>query len=90
MQLLQEVLVGNLRKLLPCKISTSSLIFSWGDLRAVFQYLKGGFLEGMGQTLQQVCGDRARENDLKPKEGRSRLDFYLFHNRGGDALAQVA
>ena len=40
-----------------------------GDLRAAFQYLKGGCKKGGDRFFSRVCGDRIRGNGLKLKRG---------------------
>jgi len=44
-----------------------------GDLRAAFQYLKGGYRKDGEGLFTRVCSDRTRGNGSKLKEGRFRL-----------------
>jgi len=44
-----------------------------GDLRADFQYVKGGYKKEESRLLSRDCCDRTRRNDFKLKEGRFRL-----------------
>jgi len=47
-----------------------------GDLKAVFQYLKGGLQASWrGDLLQGTCSDRMRGYGFKLKEGRFRSDI---------------
>jgi len=46
-----------------------------GDLRAVFQYLKGAYRKDGEGLFSRVCSDRTRGNGSKLKEGRFRLDI---------------
>lgn len=54
----------------------------WGQLVAVFQYLKGGYKKEGGRIVSRVCCARTRGNDFKLKEGRFRLNtkekFFLL------------
>lgn len=82
---------------LPCKDRLKKLgLFSlekrslWGDLIAAFQCLKGGCKKEKDRLFSKVCGDRTRENGLKLKEWRFKLDIRnFFCNKGGEALEQV-
>jgi len=47
----------------------------WGDLIAVFQYLKGAYRKDGEGLFTRVCSDRTRGNVCKLKEGRFRLDI---------------
>ena len=47
----------------------------WEDLTVVFQYLKGAYRKAGEGLLGRACGDRARCNGFKLKEGRFRLDI---------------
>jgi len=46
-----------------------------GDLRAVFQYLKGAYRKDGEGLFTGLCSDRTRGNGCKLKEGRFRLDI---------------
>jgi len=46
-----------------------------GDLRAVFQYLKGAYRKDGEGLFARVCSDRTRGNGCKLKEVRFRLDI---------------
>jgi len=46
-----------------------------GDLRAAFQYLKGGYRKDGDNLFSKACCERARSNVLKLREGRFRLDL---------------
>ena len=63
-----------------------------GDLRAIFQYQKGGCKKEGDRLFSRVCCDRTRGNGFKPKEVRIRLDIrkIFFMIRVSEALAQVA
>jgi len=80
---------------LPCENRLRELgLFSlergrlWGDLRAAFQYLKGGCKKERGRHFSTVCWDGTKWNSLKLKEERSRLDIRkkYFAVRGSEAL----
>ena len=45
-----------------------------GDLRAAFQYRKGAYRKGEGNIFSRACWDRTRNNGVKQREGRFRLD----------------
>jgi len=45
----------------------------WGDLRADFQYLNGGYRKAGERLFTRACSDRTRGNGFKLKEGRFRL-----------------
>ncbi|KFP53784.1 hypothetical protein N323_05268, partial [Cathartes aura] len=45
-----------------------------GDLIAAFQYLKGAYKKAGEGLFTRTCGDRARGNGFKLKEGKFRLD----------------
>jgi len=47
----------------------------WGDLIAVFQYLKGAYRKAGEGLLTRACRDRTRGNGFKLKECRFRLDI---------------
>ena len=47
----------------------------WGDLTAVFQYLKGACKEEGSQLFTRVDNGRTKENGFKLKEGRFRSDI---------------
>jgi len=47
----------------------------WGDLIAVFQYMKGAYRKDGEGLFTKVCSDRTRGNGSKLKEGRFRLDM---------------
>ncbi|KFO92784.1 hypothetical protein N320_01814, partial [Buceros rhinoceros silvestris] len=47
----------------------------WGDVIAVFQYLKAHLQKRWEGTLSRECSDRMRGNGFKLKEGRFRLDI---------------
>ena len=40
----------------------------WGDLRAAFQYLKGGYKKKEDRFFSKVCRDRTKEKSCKLKE----------------------
>ena len=44
----------------------------WGDLIAVFQYLKGGYRKDGDNLFSKACCDRSRGDGFKLKEGRFR------------------
>jgi len=44
-----------------------------GDLRAAFQYLKGGYKKAGEGLFTRACSDRTRGNGFRLKEGRFRL-----------------
>jgi len=44
------------------------------DVRAAFQYLKGGYKKAEEGLFTRACRDRTRGNGFKLKEGRFRLD----------------
>ena len=46
-----------------------------GDLTAAFQYLKGAYRKAGEGLFTRACSDRTRDNGLKLKEGRFRLDI---------------
>jgi len=46
----------------------------WGDLIAAFQDLKGAYKQEGSQLFGRVDNSRTRENGLKLKDGRFRLD----------------
>ena len=46
-----------------------------GDVRAAFQYLKGGCKKERDRIFSRVCCGRTRGNRFKLKEGRFRLDI---------------
>ena len=43
------------------------------DLRAAFQYLKGGWKEEEDRLFSRVCGGRARRSDFKLEQEKFRL-----------------
>ena len=45
------------------------------DLRAAFQYLKGGCKKEGGRIFSRVCCSKTKRNGFKLKEGRFRLDI---------------
>ena len=45
------------------------------DLLAAFKYLKGAYKEDGKGLIRRAGSDRKRGNDLKPEEGRFRLDI---------------
>jgi len=47
----------------------------WEDLRAAFQYLKGGCKKEGERLYSRACCDRTRGRSFKVKEGRFRLDI---------------
>jgi len=47
----------------------------WGDLRAVFQYLKGAYKKAGEGLFTRACSERTRDNGFKLKESRFRLDI---------------
>ena len=63
-----------------------------GDLIVAFQYLKGAYKQEGEQLFMRVDSDRTRENGLKLRQGRFRLDIRreFFTQKGGDTLEQVA
>lgn len=48
----------------------------FGDLVAVFQYLKGAYKKNGERLHVRECSDRKRSNAFNLKEGRFRLDLY--------------
>ena len=61
-----------------------------GDLRAAFQYLKGGYKKEGDRLFSRVCGDSTRGNGFKLKEGRFTLDIRktFFTIRALEQIAQ--
>jgi len=45
----------------------------WGELLAVFQYLKGAHRKAGEGLFTRACSDRTRGDGFKLKEGRFRL-----------------
>jgi len=54
------------------------------------QYLKVGFKKEEDGLFSTFCCDRTRQNGIKLKEGRLRLDIRRFYNKDSEALAEVA
>ena len=64
-----------------------------GDLIVAYQYLKGAYKQEGEQLFMRVDSDRTRENGLKLRQGRFRLDIkrrFFTQREGGEALEQVA
>ena len=58
----------------------------WGDLRVVFQYVKGIHKKDGDRLFSWVFCDRKREKGFKLKEGSFRLDIKkVFYSEGGEA-----
>ena len=60
-----------------------------GDLIVAFQYLKGAYKQEGEQLFMRVDSDRTRENGLKLRQGRFRLDIkrrFFTQREGGEAL----
>jgi len=60
-----------------------------GDLIVAFQYLKGSYKQEWEQLFMRVDSDRTRENGLKLRQGRFRLDIkrrFFTQREGGEAL----
>jgi len=47
----------------------------WGDLIAVFRYLKGAYKKDGKNPFNRACCDITRSNGFKRREGRIRLDI---------------
>jgi len=52
----------------------------WGDVLVAFQSSSGSYKQEGNQLFTWIDGDRSRNNILKLKEGRFRLDVgKIFH-----------
>jgi len=63
-----------------------------GDLKAVFQYLKGAYKKAGEGLSTRACIDRTMFDGFKLKEGRFRLDTRkkFFYYEGSETLEQDA